>query len=376
MRFSEIIGQEQLKQRLVQTVRENRISHAQLIVGMEGTGTLPLAIAYATYVSCDNKSETDSCGTCSSCLKMNKLVHPDLHLVFPVVNTSSIPKAVSDNYVDDFRKAFHEQPYMNLNMWIERISSENKQGGIFERESDEITRKLSLKTYEAEYKIMIIWMAEKMNITTSNKLLKLLEEPPQKTLFLLIAENFSTILPTILSRCQLVKVPSITEECIVDALQNNKVELEKAKHIAHLASGNYLKALEQVSQQEDNKVNFELFIKLMRHCYQVKVPEMMQWVEEVAALGREKQKQFLMYAINMLRENFTLNLGLNEVVYLNDQENDFSKKFSAFINANNIFSITEEMNKAFYHIESNANAKILFFDLALKLSVQIRNYNK
>jgi DNA polymerase-3 subunit delta' len=367
MKFSEVIGQQQLKQRLINTVKENRISHAQLFAGTEGCGSLALAIAYAQYICCENPTETDSCGVCKSCQKYNKLIHPDLHFVFPVVNTSAKPKAVSDDYLTEWRSTLIDNPYMNMNFWVETISSENKQGGIFERESGEILRKLSLKTYEAEYKIMIIWMPEKMHVVASNKLLKLLEEPPAKTLFILVSENPGQLIATILSRCQYIKVVPVENDEIAKALSEKGLDDSRVKELTRLASGNYFKALELISNQEDESFYFNLFANLMRLSYARKIPEIYKLVDELAALGREKQKKLLQCGLRLLRENFTLNIANPSLVYLNNEENAFSQKFHPYIRLENIYQLTEEFNKASYHIESNGNAKIIFLDMALKI---------
>jgi DNA polymerase III subunit delta' len=367
MKFSSVTGQQALKSQLISTVTENRVSHAQLFAGPEGTGGLALALAYAQYICCENRSEIDSCGTCRSCLKYEKLVHPDLHFVFPVVNTSDLKKAASDDYISEWRTAVLENPYMNLNRWIEIIASENKQGGIFERESGEILRKLSLKTYESDFKVMIIWMPEKMNATTANKLLKILEEPPAKTLFLLVSENPGQLLATILSRCQYVKVPPIEANEIRSALQKLVGSDPRIEETTRVAGGNYYKALEMIHMHDEDKQCFEFFTKLMRFSYSRKFLELIAWADEVAGTGREKQKKFLNTALRLVRENFTLNIASKDIVYLNDEETAFSSKFHPFINETNVSQLTNELNLAFYHIEANGNARVIFLDLALKV---------
>ncbi len=371
MKFSNVIGQKVLKQQLIQTVKENRVSHAQLFAGNEGTGGLALALAYAQYICCENTTDNDSCGVCRSCLKYEKLVHPDLHFVFPVVNTGS-NKAVSDDFITEWRSALLENAYLNLNHWIEIIAKENKQGGIFEKESGEIIRKLSLKTYESEYKIMIIWMPEKMHTVASNKLLKLIEEPPQKTLFILVSENPGQLLATILSRCQLIKVPPIDRTEMSEAISTQIPEPSKVNEITRVANGNYLKALELINSEDDDQFYFNYFVSLMRNCYSKKVLELIKWAEDVASIGREKQKKFLLISLRLVRENFAMNVASPDIVYLNNNESQFSDKFHPYINEENIQLISEQLNKAIYHIEANGNAKIIFLDLALKLVKLIR----
>jgi DNA polymerase-3 subunit delta' len=367
MKFATVVGQEALKKQLIQTVIDNRISHAQLFAGLEGTGGLPIALAYAQYICCSNRTETDSCGTCISCQKYEKLIHPDLHFVFPVVNPGNGGKAVSDDFLKQWREALLEMPYQNLNHWIEIIASENKQGGIFEKESGEIIRKLNLKTYESEYKVMIIWMPEKMHVVASNKLLKMIEEPPAKTLFLLVSENPGQLLATILSRCQYIKVMPIEQAAIQKALANKGLPENQLNEVVRVSAGNYFKALELLQTQDEEEICFTMFVNLMRNCFAKKVLELIRWSDEIAGMGREKQKKFLNVSLRLVRENFTLNVASPSVVYMNNKETNFSEKFHPYINHNNIFQINEELNRAFYHIESNGNAKIIFLDLALKM---------
>jgi len=373
MKFSEVVGQQVLKKQLIQTVKENRVSHAQTFAGQEGAGSLPLVLAYAQYICCEKPSDDDSCGICKSCQKYAKLIHPDLHFVFPVVNQPpAIPKAISDDFIIAWREALLENPYMNLNMWVERIATENKQAGIFEKESGEIIRKLNLKTYESEFKIMIIWMPEKMNITTANKLLKMIEEPPPKTLFLLVPDSTGQILPTIMSRAQFIKIPPISKPEMEEALVKLITDPDRIEETVRVAAGNYLKAMEIIGSRDDDKEFLDFFISLMRLSYSRNVPELIKWAENIASIGREKQKKFLNISLRMVRENFTMNITGQSNVYLNDIEMNFSKKFYPFINEDNIYKINEELNKAVYHIEANGNAKIIFLDIALKMVKLIR----
>jgi DNA polymerase-3 subunit delta' len=367
MKFKEVIGQEALKKQLIQTINENRVSHAQLFAGPEGCGNLALALAYAQYICCENKTNDDSCGTCKSCQKYSKLIHPDLHFVFPVVNTKSIAKATSDDYLNEWRKAILENPYISLTQWIDTIASENKQGGIFEKESGEIIRKLSMKTYESEFKVMIIWMPEKMHTVAANKLLKMIEEPPAKTLFLLVSENPGQLLNTILSRTQFVKIPPIELTDMLNALSQKIPDKSRLLEIVRVAGGNYLKAQELVNSENDDLVFFEYFVKLMRTCFKRDVSELIKLSDELAGLGREKQKKFLTISLRLMRENFTMTASHNSIVYLNDKEFEFSEKFHQFINLNNIYKINEELNRAISHIEANGNSKIIFLDMSLKM---------
>ncbi|MBU8891977.1 MAG: DNA polymerase III subunit delta [Bacteroidales bacterium] len=369
MQFKEVVGHKKIKEKLVHTIKENRISHAQLFLGGEGSGNLALAIAYSQYVSCENKQEQDSCGVCVSCLKFHKLVHPDLHFVYPVSTSKAVKKnPVSDDYIAQWRETIIENPYINQNKWYEIIDVENKQGIISKNESSEILKKLNLKTFESDYKIMIIWLPEKMNAFAANKLLKFIEEPPAKTLFLLVSENSEQILPTILSRTQLIKIPKIDNESMRSALCDRfGLSPEKASDITHLANGNYLNVQNLINSTEEDNYNFDQFTQFMRLSYQRKVIEIIDWVDEISRIGREKQKNFLSYTLRLIRDNFMLNIENRELVYLTKQELEFSEKFSQFINQENVSQIYEALNCAHSDIEMNAYNKIVFLDLALKV---------
>ena len=369
MQFKEVVGHKNIKEKLIHTIKENRVSHAQLFLGPEGSGSLALAIAYAQYLSCDNKQENDSCGGCPSCLKFQKLVHPDLHFVFPVATSKAITKdPVSDDYIALWRATIIENPYFNQSKWYEIIEIENKQGIISKNESYEIIKKLNLKTFESEYKIMIIWLPEKMNAFSANKLLKLIEEPPEKTLFLLVSENSEQMLPTILSRTQLIKIPKIDNDSMRTNLCDNfELSFDEANDIVHLANGNYFEAQNLINSADEDNYNFEQFTTLMRLSYQRKIIEIVAWVDEISRLGREKQKSLLVYSIRLVRENFMLNIQRKEIVYLTKKEFGFSEKFSQFIDNDNVTQIYEAFNRAHADISMNAYNKIVFLDLALKI---------
>ena len=373
MQFKDIIGHDSVKSRFIQTVKENRVSHAQLLIGPKGVGKLPLAIAFAQYVSCLNRQENDSCGVCSSCKKYQKLIHPDLHFVFPVVKGKGFTNPVSDNFIDSWRNQLETDPYFDLGDWYRTIGVDNSQGMIYSGESNEIIRKLSLKTYESDYKVMIIWLPEKMHTSCANKLLKMIEEPPTKTLFFMVAEEPDKILQTILSRTQLVKVPRIETSALSKAL-NSEFNLsdQELNNVVRLAEGSYRKARVLIENSDENAFNFESFVSIMRLCYARKVLEIMDWAEEIAAIGRERQKSLLQYCIRMIRENFILNLKQSEMVYLSGEEMNFSQRFSPFINEENVWIIADELSKAHADIERNANAKIVFLDLSLKLVKLLR----
>lgn len=367
MLFNEIIGQHAVKERLIRSVKDGRISHAQLFLGPQGSGSLALAVAYAQYICCTDKQKNDACGKCSSCIKYNKLIHPDLHFVYPVALSKDI--RVSTDVVKEWREAFIDNPYITLFNWFEQLDAENKQAVIGVEESGEILRKLSLTTYESEYKIMIIWQADKMNHQSANKLLKILEEPPDKTLFLLVCESEDQLLRTILSRTQLIKIPKLTDEDIKQALINiNGLSPETADNTAHLADGNYAEALLMINENENAAQNLASFQKLMRACLKFDPKAVLSWIDEISATGRERQKNFLKYALHIMRESLMLSYADSSLVKLGAGEQDFVTKFSPFIHANNVERFIEELNKAHHHMERNANSKILFMDLAFKFN--------
>ncbi len=367
MLFEEIIGQYDVKKRLIQSVKDGRISHAQLFLGPQGSGNLALAVAYAQYISCINKGEEDSCGQCSSCIKYNKLAHPDLHFVYPIALSKDV--RVSTDKAKEWREALLNNPYINLFSWFETLDAENKQAVIGTDESIEILHKLNLTTYEAEYKIMIIWYAEKMNPAAANKLLKILEEPPEKTLFLLVCENEDQMLRTIVSRTQLVKINKINEEELIQALtEKHELTNESAKSIAHLANGDYAEALLLINENENAEQNLVSFQKIMRASLKFDAKSVMSWIDEIATAGRERQKNFLNYTLHIMRESIVMNTSTKEMVKLNAKEMEFVTKFAPFIHLNNIDALVDELNRAYYHMERNANAKILFMDLAFKFN--------
>ena len=383
MRFQDIIGQQEIINHLIDTVRRSRISHAQLFLGAVGSGKLALAVAYAQYLACQNRQEAagelhgDSCGKCPSCKKYEKLIHPDLHFVFPVASTKSVTKnPVSNDFLPQWRKYVIDNQYVELNNWLSYIGVENKQAAIQKSESAEILKKLNLKTYESEYKVMVIWMPEKMNVTAANKLLKILEEPPDKTLFLLVADSSEQIIRTILSRTQIVKVPKIDDTSMAtDVSAKHGISGQQLEDVVRIANGNYLKALNAIKQNDANTLNFNMFTRLMRTAYSRKVPELQVWTDEISKLGREQQKAFLSYCMRLVRENFLLNTAAGEqkkLLRLNSEELAFSQKFARFIHAGNTEKIYQELASAHYHIERYAYGRIVFFDLSLKLKHLLR----
>lgn len=369
MLFADVLGQESVKQHLREGVREGRIAHAQLFLGPEGSGTLPLALAYLQYLACTQRTEHDSCGTCPSCLKYGKLAHPDLHLVFPVNTAKSVTKhPVSSKFLPEFREAMAQNAYMGLFDWLEFIGIGNKQGNINVEEAGELLRALSLKAYEGGYKTVVLWMAERLNGSSANKLLKIIEEPPDKTIFILIAESQEPILPTILSRTQIVKLQAPSTAEIATGLQHRQgLDAARANRVAYLAEGNYNAAVRMAHDNEEAHLYEELFIHWMRMSFKKDIISIMAWLEDVASLGRERQKRLLAFGLNVFRESLLLNYGAGDLVHMDDKLLAFTKKFAPFFNEVNCLRFTEEFNLAISHIERNANPRILFLDLSVKV---------
>ncbi|MCQ2318221.1 MAG: DNA polymerase III subunit delta' [Bacteroidales bacterium] len=376
MLFSEVIGHEELKRRLIQSVRESRVSHAQLFLGPEGSGKLPIALAYAQYINCTNRSETDSCGVCPSCRKFMSLTHPDLHFVFPTATNKGVKQnPESDLFISEWREYLADcQCYADLSDWFNKLDIENKQGVINVRDAVTILRKLSFKAYESEYKIAIIWMADKLNVQCANKLLKLIEEPPEKTLFILIAENQEELLTTIRSRCMLVKVPKITMSEVQDALvQKFACSTQEAYDAAALADGNWLLAQHFVKDKEDEKLYANVFQKWMRYCFKGAVPELIDLVaNDIKPLGREKQKEFLEYGLNIFHNSLLFNNNMHDDVLLPTDEKNFTKNFAPFINMRNVEQICSLFEESINQIERNGNASIIFADNSFKITKLLR----
>ena len=373
MQFKDIIGHVDIKKQLIKTVNEQRISHAQLFFGPSGTGKLALALAYAQYISCSNKQDSDSCGVCPSCKKYQKLIHPDLHFVFPVISQTG-KLSVSDTYITQWREKVLENPYFNLESWLITLGSENKQASIFKDEARAILQKLSLKSFESEFKVMIIWLPEKMNNTVANKLLKIIEEPPQKTLFILISNQREEILPTISSRTQPIKISRLKPDDIASSLQHREgLSSERAFEISKLSGGSYIQALNHINTSQSRLDHFDSFVSLMRLAYQRKGLEVMDWAKTISREGREKQKSFLAFGLRMLRENFVIQQGIDKVNMLLEEEAGFAKKFSTFITPHNINQLSEAFEEAHYHITRNVNSQIVFTDLGFIVMQELRN---
>jgi len=371
MQFSDIPGQKEIIGKLIGSVSSERVSHAQLFTGPGGCGSLALALAYAQYVSCENRSQRDSCGTCKSCVKYGKMIHPDLHFVFPVIKDKKTSEPVSDKYIEQWREFVRTSPYFSLTRWLDSIEVGNAQGLIFASEASEILKKLSLKSFESDFKVMIIWLPEKMHQATANKLLKLIEEPPEKTLFLLVSDEPDKVIQTILSRCQLIRIPAFrTEEISSYIIERFRIHKAKADDIARVANGNLIRGIELCENEDSTLLNLERFKNLMRFAWKRDIISIISWAEEVAAIGREPQKSFLLFSLHLIRENLMLTLDQmkNRLVFMTGEEAEFSSKFHPFINQENIYAFADELNLAHAHIESNGNAKIVFLDLALRLT--------
>ena len=373
MQFKDIIGQEEIKAKLTGSVDRGRISHAQLFTGEDGTGVLPLAIAYAQYINCPHRRDGDSCGVCPSCHQIGQLAHPDLHFIFPVNNPkgkSSSEKPLSKHFMPRWRELVRTTGgYFNEQMWYAAIDIDNKQGNISTFDADEIIRDLSFKSFESEYKIVLIWMAERMNTQAANKLLKILEEPWDKTLFLLTSSSPDKLLPTIVSRTQEVSVPSIGLETMTAYLTEKKgLPAEDAAKAARFARGNLLEAERFLNSAGDNNELFELFVQLMRLSYEDRHMELLEWAETAASLGREEQKRLLTNSIRLLRDSYMMTAGMNEISFLFGKEYEFCKRFAPFVNNSNIEQLVAEMELAIRQIAQNGNPRIIFPHFALTVS--------
>ncbi|NPA35995.1 MAG: DNA polymerase III subunit [Chlorobi bacterium] len=375
MFFRDIKGHIKVKESLVRMPAENRVSHAYMFVGPEGSGKFPLALAFAQYLNCEAPVNGDSCGECASCKKYSKLVHPDLHFVFPVVKTGEgASNPVSDSFIREWRDFVLQRKYFNLTQWYNFIGAEKKQGMIYTQESQEIIKKLNLKTYEGRYKVMIIWLPEKMHPTASNKLLKILEEPPAGTVFILIPDNPEEVISTILSRTQQIRIPPFSTEELKEVIQEEyELNDEDAWGYARLANGNIVSARDIVEGSEDLDFFFENFVFLMRKAYMRSLQELVDWGDQMSRLTRDKQKSFFEYCLRLIRENYISNLKEDELVYLTPKERGFSEKFAPFINDNNAFQMAEEFSSAHSHISQNGNSRIIFMDLILKIIILIKN---
>lgn len=375
MLFRDIIGQQHIKKHLALTADAGRVAHAHLFVGPEGCGTLAMAIAFAQYILCQNTSGENEQGDEACNLKCASLSHPDLHFAFPVANTAKVKShAVSNLFIEEWREFVREQVYGNLFDWYRLIGIERKQGQIGVDEAHDIVKKLSLKSYEGGYKVMIIWMAENMNTAASNKLLKLIEEPPQKTIIILVAEDESKILQTIRSRCQLLNFPPLPEQSIADVLVDKGLTREEAMRLAHEANGNFNKALDLMYSDSEDLVFEKWFVQWVRSAFKAKgnksaIHELILWSEEVSKTGRETQKKYLEYCLAVIRQALLINYRRTDLAYMKIHVDGFQlEKFAPFIHENNVEEIVNELESAIYHIERNGNSRVVLTDLSIKLT--------
>ncbi len=371
MNFDDIIGQENIKAQLRRQLASGNVAHAQLFAGPEGCGKLPMAIAFATALLCQQPTGTDPCGTCLNCRMAHDFTHPDLHFVFPCFKQKGQSgELVCDQYLKEWRAQLHDTPYFDRLQWLKRIGVENQQSIIGVAESENIVRKLSLVSSQGGRKVVIIWLPEQMNTEAANKLLKILEEPPLGTVFLLVSDQPERLLPTILSRTQRTDFLPLAYEEIVAELENRRgLQHDDAAYVAHAAQGNFIKALQQICVDEDAEMFFDLFVLLMRLAWGRKTKDIYQWTEQVAGWGRERQKKFLEYSQRLVRENFIYNFHRPELNYMTRKEAEFSVRFARFINEANVIPIMEELSAAQRDIEQNVNPRMVFFDFALKLIV-------
>lgn len=376
--FDNIIGQKEYIASLRTAIDNNRLPHALLISGNEGSGSLALAYAAAQYLICPHRHDGDACGQCPQCLQLGKLQHPDVHFVFPVVRKKNQKEApISLDYMSEWRNAFLNNHYLTLNEWTTTSGEENKQAGIFVAEANNIIKTLSVKPFESDYRVMIIWLPEKMNEETANKLLKIIEEPNDMTHFFLVSQEPERIIGTIQSRVQRINLPPIADVDIQQALVSRfNCPQDKAIDYARMSHGSYVEALKLLNDDEERSFYLTKFCEMMRLSYAKKLFDMKEWSEELSGIGRERQKAYLQYAQQMIRENFIMNFNTPSLNYLNESERTFSSRFHAFVNHNNVAGIMDELALAEKDIMQNVNAKMVFFDLSLKLIMLLKSANK
>ncbi len=363
MLFREIPGHAEIKERLIRSIDEGRVSHAQLFLGQSGSGSLAMAIAYAQYLNCTNRINKDSCGECSSCRKYQKLIHPDLHFSYPFIAKKS--EDVSTVFLKEWREVVSESPFLGLEEWMNKLDAENKQPNINIAECHDIIKRLTYKAYEAEYKVLIMWLPEYLGVS-GNSLLKLIEEPPEKTLFILVAEQYDLILNTILSRTQLIKITRFSDEEIKSYLLSIGCEEHAAARYAYLADGSMQAGINLMNQEENNLE--ELFVQWFRLCYGKRGIEIQQLIDQiaVASFGRENQKNMLKFGLQVIRDCLTHNSDASEIIRFESKHFEIAK-MASILNMANASYIIDDIEKAIYHIERNANAKIVFLDLSIQV---------
>lgn len=373
MKFSDIIGQEEIVRQLTAQIDQGRLPHALMLCGPAGTGKLAIALFLAQYLLCEHTEAGAPCGHCHSCHMTAQWQHPDLHFSFPLIKSKSTDQPISDDRLKEWREQLALTPYFSPNDWIADLRGDNQQLQFYVGESDALQRKLSLKSSQGGYRVVIIWLPEKMPPATANKLLKLIEEPPARTHFLMVSQEPDQVLGTIISRTQRINVPALSEATIAQALsERHGLPEAQAQNLAHIAQGNYTLALQLMKEDNDRREYFELFVDLMRLCYMRKAKEMRQWADRVAAIGRERQKHMLDYCQRLVRENFIYNFQRGELNYMTQEETAFARNFARFINERNVIPFMEELAACQTDIEQNVNAKMVFYDLTLKITMLLK----
>ena len=373
MTFRDIIGQEEVIHQLTQQVDQGRLPHALMLCGPSGSGKLAIALVLARYLLCEHPEEGNPCGHCHACRMTEEWAHPDLHFSFPLIKGKSTDQPISDDRITLWREQLLRTPYFTPNDWLTDLQAENQQLQFYVGESDALQRKLSLKASQGSYRVVIIWLPEKMPAATANKLLKLIEEPPTKTHFLMVSQEPDQVLGTILSRAQRIQVPALSEDTIAQALiLHHALPEATAKNLAHIAQGSYTLALQLTKEDSERQEYFDLFVQLMRLCYMRNIKELRQWTEQVAAMGRERQKHMLDYAQRLIRENFIYNFRHPELNYMTESEEQFSRNFARFINERNVIPIMEELSDCQTDIEQNVSPKMAFFDLCIKIILLLK----
>ena len=373
MKFSDIIAHDSAKRRLKSFVDSDRIPHAILIEGPEGIGKFALARAFAQYVHCENPHNGDSCGMCPSCIQHQSFNHIDTHFIFPIVKRKGRTTAISDDYIEEWREFLSENPYMDFEKWLETLDNINAQPQIYVDESADLIHKLNFTSHKAKYKIVLLWLPERMKIECANKLLKLIEEPHNDTLFVLVSNDAKQILPTIYSRTQRIEMLRLGTHDVASYLtKKHAIDDATANSIAYLSEGNINKAEKELNLTKESSRFFSLFVELMRLAYQRKIHDLKRWSVDVSSLGREQEIKFLAYCQRLIRENFIYNLNVNGLNYMNNEESQFSVNFAKFITERNVEKLISVLNKAQSDIAGNANAKIVFFDLSVKVILLLK----
>lgn len=376
MTFQEVIGQEDAKERLRMLVQENRVPHAMLFCGPQGCGKMALAMAFASYLLCANKADGDSCGHCPQCAMTRKWSHPDLHFTYPVIKaagTSSDYKPVSDDFAREWHRLLGESPYFTIDHWLREIGAGNQQAIITVRESDEISRKLSLKSSQGGYKVSLIWLPERMNEASANKLLKLIEEPPSQTVFLLVSEEPVLLLETIRSRTQRFDMRAIETQAIEQSLIDQRgIDAPQAHRIARVAAGSWTKALDLLSAENEEHEFLDMFMKMNRQSFERNIRGMRTWSDDAYDMGRERQRRMLRYFLRMIRESFMYNFRIPELNYMTEEEDNFVRRFAPYVNEANVIEMSDLIAEGIRDIGQNANARIVFFDTALRMTRLLR----